>query len=218
MWIALLFISGGAANGTTDVFPVNWDSVLEVLNKEQFFCTCHISKSTALHLLKSGKVPFEWSGKKTRCYKIRKEDVKAYLDERAIFPELYSAPKGWYGTHYVARLSKELPEDTLRQMHGYYEKLLRKYPDVVTVKDVVALTGYTLTTVHNWCSRGSLKSFQKGLKFCIPKIFLVDFFCSLTDGEMAQITAMNKDVRYYTSTPEMLKKYAEMVPPVDEQK
>ena len=120
-----------------DVFPVNWDSVPEVMNKEQFFRICHISKSTALHLLKSGKVPCEWSGKKTRCYKIRKEDVKAYLEERAIFPELYSAPKGWYGTHYVARLSKELPEDTLRQMHGYYEKLLRKYPDVVTVKDVV---------------------------------------------------------------------------------
>ena len=163
-----------------DVFPVNWDSVPEVMNKEQFFQICHISKSTALHLLKSGKVPCEWSGKKTRCYKIRKEDVKAYLEERAIYPELYSAPKGWYGTHYVARLSKELPEDTLRQMHGYYEKLLRKYPDVVTVKDVVTLTGYTLTTVHNWCSRGSLKAFQKGLKFCIPKIFLVDFFCSLT--------------------------------------
>ena len=75
-----------------DVFPVNWDSVPEVMNKEQFFRICHISKSTALHLLKSGKVPCEWSGKKTRCYKIRKEDVKAYLDERAIFPELYSAP------------------------------------------------------------------------------------------------------------------------------
>ena len=67
------------------------------MNKEQFFRICHISKSTALHLLKSGKVPCEWSGKKTRCYKIRKEDVKAYLEERAIFPELYSAPKGWYG-------------------------------------------------------------------------------------------------------------------------
>ena len=43
--------------------------------------------------------------------------MKAYLDERAIFSELYSAPKGWYGTHYVARLSKELPEDTLRQKY-----------------------------------------------------------------------------------------------------
>ena len=36
-----------------DVFPVNWDSVPEVMNKEQFFRICHISKSTALHLLKS---------------------------------------------------------------------------------------------------------------------------------------------------------------------
>ena len=80
----------------------------------------------------------------------------------------------------IARGGKSYTVDTLRQMHGYYEKLLRKYPDVVTVKDVVTLTGYTLTTVHNWCSRGSLKAFQKGLKFCIPKIFLVDFFCSLT--------------------------------------
>ena len=40
-----------------DVFPLNWDSVPEVMNKEQFFRICHISKSTALHLLKSGKVP-----------------------------------------------------------------------------------------------------------------------------------------------------------------
>ncbi len=45
---------------------------------------------------------------------------------------------------------------------------------------------------------------------------LFDF--ALTDEEMAQIAAMNKNVRYYTSTPEMLKRYAEMVPPVDEQK
>lgn len=40
----------------------------------------------------------------------------------------------------------------------------------------------------------------------------------LTRDEMEQVAAMNRDKRYYTSTPEMLKKYAEMVPPVDEQK
>ena len=45
---------------------------------------------------------------------------------------------------------------------------------------------------------------------------LFDF--ALTDDEMAQIAALNKNVRYYTSTPELLKKYAKMVPPVDEQK
>ena len=45
---------------------------------------------------------------------------------------------------------------------------------------------------------------------------LFDF--ALTDAEMAQVVALNKNVRYYTNTPEMLKKYAKMVPPVDEQK
>jgi len=45
---------------------------------------------------------------------------------------------------------------------------------------------------------------------------LFDF--TLTDEEMAKIQALNKNQRYYTSTPELLKKYAEMVPPVDQQK
>lgn len=45
---------------------------------------------------------------------------------------------------------------------------------------------------------------------------LFDF--SLTREEMEQIAAMDQQKRYYTSTPEMLKKYAEMMPPVDEQK
>ena len=45
---------------------------------------------------------------------------------------------------------------------------------------------------------------------------LFDF--SLTQEEMAQIAAMDQKKRYYTSTPEMLKKYAEIVPPVDDQK
>ena len=45
---------------------------------------------------------------------------------------------------------------------------------------------------------------------------LFDF--ALTDQEMAEINAMDKKQRYYHSTPEMLKKYAEMVPDVDGQK
>lgn len=45
---------------------------------------------------------------------------------------------------------------------------------------------------------------------------LFDF--SLTDEEMAQIVAMDKNKRYYTSTPEMLEGYVKMIPPVDEQK
>ena len=45
---------------------------------------------------------------------------------------------------------------------------------------------------------------------------LFDF--ELNDDEMAEISALNKDNRYYHSTKEMLDGYAKMIPPVDEQK
>ena len=45
---------------------------------------------------------------------------------------------------------------------------------------------------------------------------LFDF--SLTADEMAEIAAMDKQKRYYTSSPELLEKYVQMVPDVDGQK
>lgn len=45
---------------------------------------------------------------------------------------------------------------------------------------------------------------------------LFDF--ALTVEEMAEIAGLNRNKRYYTSTPELLAKYAQMVPQVDEQK
>lgn len=45
---------------------------------------------------------------------------------------------------------------------------------------------------------------------------LFDF--SLTEEEMAKIAALDKNTRYYTSTPEMLEMYAKTVPDVDGQK
>lgn len=45
---------------------------------------------------------------------------------------------------------------------------------------------------------------------------LFDF--ELNDSEMEKIAQLDKNQRYYTSTPELLEKYVQMVPPVDEQK
>lgn len=45
---------------------------------------------------------------------------------------------------------------------------------------------------------------------------LFDF--ELTHAEMMAIAALNQNKRYYTSTPELLQRYAETIPPVDDQK
>ena len=57
---------------------------------------------------------------------------------------------------------------------------------------------------------------SKNLEHIKSNLDLFDF--ALTDQEMAKINAMDKKQRYYHSTPEMLKKYAEIVPDVDGQK
>lgn len=58
---------------------INWDSIPDIITKDQLYQICHISKSTALYLLRSGKIPCEYTRKKTRCYKIKKADVITYL-------------------------------------------------------------------------------------------------------------------------------------------
>ena len=87
----------------------NWDAVPDVITKDQLYRICHISKSTALYLLQSGKIPCEYTGRKTRCYKIKKEDVIAYLENRKVFPESYSAPAGWYSGSYEFQMEEEVP-------------------------------------------------------------------------------------------------------------
>ena len=39
---------------------INWDAVPDVITKDQLYRICHISKSTALYLLQSGKIPCEY--------------------------------------------------------------------------------------------------------------------------------------------------------------
>ena len=158
--------------------PIDWDSVPDVMNKDQFYRLCHISKSTALHLLKSGKVPCEWTGKKTRCYKIKKEDVKAYLEERDVYPELYSAPAGWYKGNYTVKMSAEVPEQTLENMKLYYTELFAQYPDVLTATDISKVIGYGTTSINDWCKKGHLKAFKRNNVNHIPKVYLIEFCCS----------------------------------------
>ena len=105
---------------------INWDEVPEILSKEQFYKLCHISKSTALHLLRNGIVPCVDSGMKTRCYKIKKADVQDYLSKRAIFPEAYSAPSGWYCNNKKTN-TKRVPPKVLDDMAAFYTEKLQGY-------------------------------------------------------------------------------------------
>lgn len=95
------------------------------------------------------------------CYKIKKEDVIAYLQDRKVFPESYSAPAGWNSGSYPVKMKREIPPVVREDMHRYYKTILSTYPDVLMADDVVKLTGYVKTSINNWCRKGHLKSFKK---------------------------------------------------------
>lgn len=156
--------------------PIDWDKVPDVITKEQFWKLCHISKATARYLLQSGKIPCIYSGKKTRCYQILKKDVMAYVMNRELYPEYYSAAKGdsrsTLSDSTIIQIRKQ------KKMHEYYAFLLKKYPDVLDTLTISNITGYGKTTVNNWCQKERIQHFKINGRYMVPKVYLIDFFCS----------------------------------------
>lgn len=153
----------------------------EYITKDQMYRICHISKKTCLFLLESGLVPNIDSGKQTRRFKIKTADVIQYLKDRDDYPEVYKAPAGFYkgnGCKKAPSFDKVFTAADLTRMRGYYEGLLEKKPDVMTVEQVAKFTGYCKNSVSKWCSKQELKSFFIRQRFQIPKEYLLDFLTS----------------------------------------
>ena len=104
--------------------------------------------------------------------------VSVYLEKRKVFPESYSAPAGWYKGNYTVKMKTELPEQILENMKLYYTELFAQYPDVLTTSEISKVIGYGTTSINNWCKKGHLKSFKRNNVNHIPKVYLIEFFCS----------------------------------------
>lgn len=158
----------------------------ETISKDQFYRIAHISKATALHLLQNGLVPCKDSGKKTRRYTIRTDDVITYLIDREIQPEKYGAPDHWYRDRSGYRKSRNtfryelsnLSETEKRLFEEYTQTELASYGDLLSVEETMEITGYSSTAIYRWCNAKKLKAFNISGRFLIPKISLVDFLVS----------------------------------------
>ena len=155
------------------------------MSRNDFRIVCHIGTRTSLYLLQSGLVPCKNNGKKTRCYKIAKNDVAEYLYRRESDPMRYTPPSGWYYNYPkhkkpAASLERKLNykgEERLLAKE-WYEQQLANYPDVLTVAQVCEVTGYQRHTILKWCSKGLLKTILQTPKYMIPKVWLLEFVTS----------------------------------------
>ena len=155
----------------------------EIMNKEQMRIACHIGKRTALYLLQFKLIPNTCTGKKTRCYSIKKSDIIAFLNDREVNPDKYIAPDNWYKygkvdvKAYKLRIQPSIECD-MKAVRQFYEKKLAHKPDVVGVACVADFTGYNRRTVGDWIRDGKLKALTLPHKYVIPKCYLLDWLCS----------------------------------------
>ena len=146
------------------------------MSRNDFRIACHIGTRTSIYLLQSGLVPCENTGKQTRCYKIAKADVAAYLRRRLAEPAYYTPPSGWYKNYpghkppaFSLNGALVLTDATRRRVRRWYENLLTRQPDVLDAHQIARVTGYASRTVSRWCTEGRLKAFPYQHTYKVPK-------------------------------------------------
>lgn len=171
----------------------------KTMSKDQFYRVAHISKATALFLLKNGLVPCKDSGKKTRRYTILTDDVIAYLKDREEHPDTYKAICGWYsGTAgkkdpFHACVSPRLSPDEQQLLVQYLSRMMKSFDDLMTVKQLAKFCGYNTTTVINWCNK-NLKHFSIAGRFLIPKISATEYLASPQLCSLPQKSKKHKEL------------------------
>ena len=156
----------------------------QVLSGEQVRCILHISKRKCAWMLNNGFIKCQNTGKRTRKYTVLKDDLIAYIEDSEKHPEKYVTPyaefsTAKYGNNRKSRLCKiGFPSSLPSTFRPWLEQEFETVPDALTIPQVIATTGYADNTVNRWLRQGHLKHVQTQTTKIVPKIWLIDFYCS----------------------------------------
>ena len=182
-------------------------SLPQVLSGEQVRCALHISKRKCAWMLNNGFIKCQNTGKRTRKYTVLKEDLLTYIEDSAKHPEKYVTPYAEFSTAKYATTRKPRPRKTgfpsslPSTFRSWLEQEFETIPDALTVQQVIVTTGYTDNTVNRWLRQGHLKYVNTQTTKIIPKLWLIDFYCSYayTISQMSdnhQQTTQNKQTTH----------------------
>ena len=159
-------------------------SLPQVLSGEQVRCVLHISKRKCAWMLNNGFIKCQNTGKKTRKYTVMKDDLLTYIEDSANHPEKYVTPYAEFSTakyNYNRKPRQRktgFPSSLPSDFRPWLEQEFESVPDALTMLQVIATTGYADNTVNRWLRQGHLKSVQTQTTKIIPKLWLIDFYCS----------------------------------------
>ena len=117
---------------------------------DQLYRICHISKRKARWLLEHRVIPCQDSGKQTRRFSIRLEDVICFLEQRDTGLLDDVIPQGIFSSdssHPVPPAKQMLDEDGLCT---YLQERWENWPDMLTTRQASKLCGYSVNALNRW--------------------------------------------------------------------
>lgn len=153
-------------------FPIllpKTDSIKSATSTNQRLCICFAAARYRANTL----------ARKLAVTKSKRRMLLHILKREKYFPN--SIPHRQVGTrgNYTVKMSTEAPEQALKNKKLYYTELFAQYPDVLTAADISKAIGYGTTSINNWCRKGHLKAFKRNNVNHIPKVYLIEFCCSI---------------------------------------
>lgn len=123
------------------------------VTKRELCEICHICPKTAYNLEQQGEIPYTIEQNHLiRSHKIKLTDILAYL--------------------YRRECRQEADSPYICAMRTFYDEHLSPYSDLLSVKDIQQITGFSSSAIVRWISTGILKAFQPGKQYTVPKDFM----------------------------------------------
>ena len=165
----------------------------EIISADQLYRICRISKRKAKWLLDGGYIPCQDSGKKTRRYKIRIDDVVAYLRTLETAPETVAAPVGLFNNK--NKRINPIAQINVSDFQRFLYALWAEQPDALTPKDVRSLIGYSHGTIGQWMIRQKLQNTMLPNRTqVIAKKWLVEFVSEYTVQNPSRLSNTNRQI------------------------
>ncbi len=149
----------------------------EIISKDQLYRICRISKRKALWLLENGVIPCEDSGKRTRRFRIRLDDVITFLERRDAGLAQTEIPVGIFSS---GGCSPRQPRQTLDSgtLCAFLLERWADAPEMLTTRQAVSLCGYGPAAINGWVEKGLLKAVQYRGRNLIAKESLAERLAS----------------------------------------
>ena len=154
----------------------------EYVSLDQLSKICKIAKRSAQYLIIHEVIPAIDTGKQTWRYQIALDDVIAYLCLRdkygSMIPLGAVSSRGKNIVCSLKSFAQTVKQGEELEVIEYFKNTIADYNDVLTVEDIVSITGLNKSTILKMLKSGRIKSIMDRPKYLVPKQYLMEFLTS----------------------------------------